>query len=95
VAAVHHHHHFHHPHFHLHHHHRGSETSLKDASAAALNAQAGAPSAVSTAKETAAKAGKMIQIAKIEFSTEAEKLSFIALVKEVQKSMVDIENPLY
>jgi hypothetical protein len=46
------------------------------------------------AQQAAAK-GKIVTIAKIEFSTEAEKLTFMALVREVQKGMVDIEHSLY
>jgi hypothetical protein len=75
-----HHHQHHHHHHHFHLHHHKQEAPAQQAQ---------------TAPQAAATKAKMVTTAKIEFSTEAEKLSFIALVKEVQKGMIDIERPLY
>jgi len=38
---------------------------------------------------------KMVTTAKIEFSSEAEKHTFVSLVRDAQKGMVDIEHSLY
>jgi hypothetical protein len=89
VASTHGHHHHHFPHLHLHHHghHKGESSSQ--------SGHQTPPQTQSQQQQHAIKVGKMLTIAKIEFSTESEKLAFINLVKEVQKGLVEIPHPLY
>jgi hypothetical protein len=48
-----------------------------------------------TAAQQQSAKSKMVTTAKIEFSSEAEKQAFVALVSKVQLGMVDIEHSLY